>query len=88
MNVLYGELWAKCSHDMVSFVIMHLLDGTEDIDPWCVLILQGVQTEDEVIRKIQLECSGVSRLKQCYIETLPFATPDELPPKVTLVACF
>lgn len=87
MNVLYGELWTKCSRDMVAFVIMHLLDGEEG-DPWCILVIEGVSSENEVIQVLHRECKEVSCVKQCFVHALPFVVNRSLDDKVALVACF
>lgn len=89
MNVLYGELWTKCSRDMTAFVIMHLLDGSEtEPDPWCVLVIEGVSSENEVIQVLHRECKDVSCVKQCFVEALPFVVNRSLHDRVALVACF
>jgi hypothetical protein len=88
MNVIYGELWTKCSRDIISFVIMHLLDGLEEEDPWCVLIIEGVGSENDVIQVIHMECDEVSRVKQCFVDSLPFTVNRGLNDKIALVACF
>ena len=100
MQVLYAQLWIKCSRAVQAFVIMHLLasgdaaggtgmDEQYDMDePWCVLLLTDVESEDQVLQEVQMRCECVQRLKQCQVHRLPFYWNQEGQQSATLVASF
>lgn len=89
MNVIFGDLWTRCDQAMQAFVIMHLLTGEEAKEPWCVLLVEGVQSENQVIQLVLQEADvDASGLKLCFVDTLPFLFGRRLNKKVVLVACF
>ena len=89
MQALYAELWSNCSREMQAFVILHLLNGDDEEDePWCILVLHGVQTEDEVIQALHQDCSCVQSVRQCFVTDLPFTVRNTVQPRISLVACF
>jgi hypothetical protein len=86
---LYASLWRECTTDMKAFVIMHLLGNEDDCsEPWCVLVVDNVKNENVMIQDILENCDGISLLRQCIVEQVPFHIPDEIRPNVMLVACF
>lgn len=90
-HIVFAELWTKCSKEMQAFVIMHLLTGEEEDEPWCVIVMHDVAHEDQntsVLADLHQNCDSVKAVRQCYVPEVPFATEAALQPQISLLVCF
>ena len=87
MNVLFYKTWDACYNDVKAFVITHLLTGEEDEkDPWCVLFLENVTSEEDVCH--QLANGDSTSYKMCFVHTLPFYYERPVHQQLAVVVCF